>query len=51
MPSYGVQNKWKDFSSQHVFFSSIAKETEKNFIVKYIQQVHNFTYRSEQVTF
>ena len=33
---YGVQNKWKGFSSQY-FFSSITKETEKNFMVKYIQ--------------
>ena len=35
-PSYGVQNKWKGVSSQ-CLFSSITKETEKNFMVKYIQ--------------
>ena len=40
-PSYGVQNKWKGVSSQ-CLFSSITKETEKNFMVKYIQQIRNF---------
>ena len=42
-PNYGLQNKWKGFSSQLFYFSSITKATENNFMVKYIQYVHNST--------